>query len=160
MLQSIGGPSSALVRVTRRAGIRNFIFVGHQWCDERKSVCSYLDIRDCCLDLWHVAGDTTSPRRAFLVVRVLFDGRGPRAIQGKWAVAIQAQVVGWFSQLRIVFRAMHVVATKTGHPTAVHHALNEIISLHPVLVRRAIGEVCKRSLAQRVLFQLPEIPQI
>ena len=101
MLQSIGGPSSALVRVTRRAGIRNFIFVGHQWCNERKSVCSYLDIRDCCLNLWHVAGDTTSPRRAFLVVRVLFDGRGPRAIQGKWDVA-NPSTVG-----RLVFSIAH-----------------------------------------------------
>ena len=55
---------------------------------------------------------------------------------------------------------MRIVAAEAGHPTPVHHALHKIISLHPIFVRGAVGEVREGRLAQRVLFQLPKILQV
>ncbi|MGB2667364.1 MAG: hypothetical protein WAK48_25410 [Candidatus Acidiferrum sp.] len=75
-------------------------------------------------------------------------------------MAVHAQLVPWFSQLRIVVRAMHIVATETGHAVAVHDALYKIISLHTVLVRGAIREMSESRFAQVVCFQLPKITQI
>lgn len=42
---------------------------------------------------------------------------------------------------------------------AVHDALHEIIALHAILVRRAIGEVIEGGLTKRAVFEFPEIPQ-
>jgi hypothetical protein len=47
------------------------------------------------------------------------------------------------------------MATEAGHAAAVHRALHKILTLHAVLVCRAIGEMRKRSLAELVLFELP-----
>src|SRR5215467_6341608 len=39
----------------------------------------------------------------------------------------------------------------------VHHALREVVPLHPVLVRRAVREMRERRLAELVFLELPEI---
>jgi len=52
---------------------------------------------------------------------------------------------------------MDIVATEAGHTAPVHQALNEIVSLHPVLMAGAVGEVGERCLAQFVFFELPKI---
>ena len=54
---------------------------------------------------------------------------------------------------------MRIVATEAGDPTPVHDALNEVVALHPILVRRALSEVREASRTQRVVFQSPEILQ-
>jgi hypothetical protein len=38
--------------------------------------------------------------------------------------------------------------------------LDEIVTLHAVLVRGAVGEMSKGGLAELVLFELPEIAQV
>ncbi len=76
------------------------------------------------------------------------------------AVAIEAYLVGWLFQLRVIFRAVYIMAVETGDPAPVHDALHEIVSLHPVLVRRPIREMSEAQLSQRVLFQLPIIPKV
>jgi hypothetical protein len=55
------------------------------------------------------------------------------------------------------FGAVHIVAAETGDAAPVHHALNEIVALHPILVGGAVGEIVKIRLAQRVIFELPEL---
>jgi hypothetical protein len=41
----------------------------------------------------------------------------------------------------------------------VHHALDEIVPLHSILVRSTIRKMRERQFTQFVLFQLPEILQ-
>ena len=160
VLQGLRGPSRSFVRVAHRAGIRNFIFVGHRWSDEGKRMRSNFDVRDSSLNFRHMAGNATTAGRAFLMMRVLFDGGGAWTVQGKRAVTIHANLVRWFSQLRIVVRSVHVVATKARDAATVHHALYEIIALHAVFVSGAIREMREGGLAQFVFFQLPKIAQV
>ena len=47
-----------------------------------------------------------------------------------------------------------------GNTSSIHYALDEVITLHAVLVRRAVGKVGERGFAQLVLFQLPVILQM
>ena len=58
------------------------------------------------------------------------------------------------------FRAVCIVTIEACDPAPVHHALHEIVSLHPVLVRGAVGKIRKVGLAQCVVFELPEILQL
>ena len=90
---------------------------------------------------------------------MLFDGSSARAVQRKRAMTIHAKLVRGFSQLRVIVRAMRIVATEASHPAPVHHALHEIIALHAVLVSGAVGVVRERRLAQCVFLKLPEILQ-
>ena len=138
VFQLFCGPSRRLIRVARGARIGNFIFVGHRWSDKSKRVRSHLNICHCRLNLWHVAGNTTTARRTPLVMRVIFNGGGAWAIQGHGAVTIHAKLVGWFSQLSVILASMYVVTAKASHAATVHHALNESVSLHSILMRRAI----------------------
>ncbi len=45
---------------------------------------------------------------------------------------------------------------EAGDAVAVHHALHEVVALHPVLVRGAVGEVRERRLAELVILEPPE----
>ena len=91
---------------------------------------------------------------------MFLDRSSARTIQRQRAMTIQTELVRRLSQLCVVSRAMRIVAAEARHPASVHYALYEIIPLHAILVRRAIGIVCERSLAQRVLFKLPKISQV
>src|ERR1019366_1845032 len=86
--------------------------------------------------------------------------RRARSVPRIGAVASQTNLVHRLSKFRVVLRAMHVVAVETRDAAPVHDALHEIVSLHPVLVRRAIRKMRKAQLAQGVLFELPVIPQV
>ncbi len=55
---------------------------------------------------------------------------------------------------------MRVVATEAAHTMRVHRALDKIVALHPILMRRAIREVSERLLTGLMLFQFPEILEI
>lgn len=55
---------------------------------------------------------------------------------------------------------MHIVTGSTGDALPVHHALDEIVTLHPVLVRCPIREVCEGGLPQRVIFELPVVREM
>ena len=83
-----------------------------------------------------------------------------RTVRRLRTVALKAHHVGRLQQVRIVVGAVHVVAAVAAHAVRVHDALHEIIALHAILVRGAVGEMRERLFAEFVLFQLPEILQI
>src|SRR5580698_2309414 len=91
---------------------------------------------------------------------VLLDRGRARAIRRHRCVTIETEFVGGLPQLRIVIGAVNVVATEAGHSSPIHYALHEIISLHTVLVRSAVGEMRKGLIAEFVFFELPEIAKI
>lgn len=93
-------------------------------------------------------------------MRVLFDCPGARAIQRKRSMAIEAKFVRGFSQLRVVVRAMCVVAAEARDAATVHHALHEIISLHAILVGGAVGIMREGRVAECMFFQLPKVAQV
>ena len=73
-------------------------------------------------------------------------------------MAHQAKLIGGFDQVGIVSSAMNVMATETRHPTPVHDALNEIVTLHTIFMAGPVGEMHEIGLAQFVFFKPPEIP--
>ena len=75
-------------------------------------------------------------------------------------MALQAQHVRRLQQIGVVRGAVHIVAAEAGDAARVHQALHEIVALHAVLVRRAVGEMREGGLAELVLFELPEILQL
>src|ERR1700722_9686977 len=91
---------------------------------------------------------------------MLLDGGGAWAVERKRAVTIEAKAVGGLAQLRVIFGAVNVVATEAGDAAAVHHALHEIISLHAIFVRGAVGEMGEGGFAESVFLKLPIILQI
>jgi hypothetical protein len=95
------------------------------------------------------------PRTSVLMMGMLFQGRSVRAVRRRWAVAVQAELLRRFAELRIILGAVHVMARGAGDPVSVHDALYEVIALHPVLVGGPVGKMGKSCLTQRVVFQLP-----
>jgi len=75
-------------------------------------------------------------------------------------VTIQTKLISGLAKLRVIFRAVHVVAREAGNPVLVHYALHEVIALHAVLVRGAIRKVREGELAEGVFFELPEVAEI
>src|SRR5439155_6822825 len=57
----------------------------------------------------------------------------------------------------VVRGAVRVVATEAGDAAPVHDALHEVVALHPILVRRPVGEMRERRLSELVLFEPPEV---
>ena len=72
-------------------------------------------------------------------------------------MAIEAELVGGFAQLRGVVRSVDVVAGGAGYAVTVHDALYKIVALHPVFVSRAIGEVQEVSLSEHHVIELPKV---
>ena len=54
---------------------------------------------------------------------------------------------------------MIITATEALYTTRLHHALGEIVALHPVLVCGALGKTHERQFAELVFFLFPEILQ-
>ena len=75
-------------------------------------------------------------------------------------MTVQANLINWLSQLRVVVRAVHVVAIEAGYAAAVHHTLHKIITLHSVFVSRAVRKMREALFAEFVIFKLPEIREI
>ena len=80
---------------------------------------------------------------------------GPFCVLGPWAG--QAHCIPRFSQNRLVFCAVRIVAAETGDAERIHQALNEIVALHAVLVRGAVRKVREARFAELVLFEPPNI---
>ena len=75
-------------------------------------------------------------------------------------MALEADRVHRFQQVSAVFRSVNIVTAITTDAVCIHDTLNEVISLHPVLVSRSIGIMREALLAEFVLFQLPVVLQI
>ncbi len=94
------------------------------------------------------------------VMRVRFDGSRMRPVLRVCAVAHQAYLVHWLAQHRVILAAMRVMATEAGHASGIHQALHEIISLHPVLVRRTIGKMREGKIAELCGLQASSSRQV
>jgi len=108
----------------------------------------------------HVTRHALASPAALFVMGVPIDCGRVRTIGCRWAVAIQANLVGRFSELGVVRGAVNVVTGVTSNSATVHDALRKVISLHPVLVRRAVGEIIEGRLTQGAVLQLPEVLQV
>ena len=141
MTQGVRCPGCSLIGMARSAWVGNFIFFRHARRDEAKGVGVDFDVRDRSLNLRHVACNALASGAAGFVMSVLFECCGTRSAWGQRTVAIQTDFVRWFSQQRVVAGAMRVVTTKAGDAATIHHALHEVVPLHPILVAGAVGEV-------------------
>ena len=82
MTQCLCRPSGGFVRMTRSTGIGDFVFVRHVWGNELKRVGVYERAgHSFCFDFWHVTVYALAARSTGLMVRMLFQGRGVRAIR-------------------------------------------------------------------------------
>jgi hypothetical protein len=153
-------PRRASVFVTGCAGIRNFIRIGHGRRSKPKSVAADVNIRNCLLNLRHVARNAFITTASGFVMRMVFYCPCARAVRGLWSVAFKAHHVSRLQQECVVTGAMRIMATRAFDSSRVHDALNKIIPLHTVFMRSAIGEVGKRRLPKLVLLQPPKILQL
>jgi len=74
-------------------------------------------------------------------------------------MTVQTELVRGLSELRIVLGAMNIVTGCAGHTVAIHHTLDEVVALHPVLMSCAICEVKEVCLSKSNVFELPVIRQ-
>lgn len=74
--------------MTGRAGIRDFVFVGHCRRDEGESVSADFNVCNGGLDLRHVAGDAFASARSGLVMGMFLERNRAGAVEGHGPVAI------------------------------------------------------------------------
>ena len=141
MAHGVGCPCGGLVRVAGRARVGNFVFVRHRWSNEGKCVRADEGAGNGDLDFRHVTGHALAACGAFFVMSVFGKRCRARTIPRIGAMAIETKFVCWLSELRVILRAVHIVAVETGNASAVHNALRKIISLHAVLVRSAVRKM-------------------
>ena len=134
------------------AGVRDCVLVGHLGRYKPERVGVDFHVRYSRLDLWHMAGNALASRAAVFVVSVFFERGGAGAIGRQRTVAVQTYLVGGSPQLSVVVRAVRVVATEARHPAPIHDTLDEVVALHPVLVRCAFGEMSEGSRAERIVL--------
>jgi hypothetical protein len=142
--------------MARCARIRDPVLVGHLRWDESECV----GMHECPghtlgFNSRHMTGDALVSRASFLMVRMLLESSSVRAVRARRAVTIQANLLCGLSELSIVGGPMYIVTRGTGNAAAVHHALRKVVSLHAILVRRAVGKIVEGGLSKRAVLQLP-----
>lgn len=152
MTQRLRCPCCGLIRVAGSARVRDPILIGRLWRYKSERVGVDFHIRYRRLNLWHVAGNAVASGASILMVRVFFECRRARAIGRQRTVAVQTYHFGGFSQLSVIIGAVCIVATEARHAAPIHHALNEIIALHPIFMSGTFGEMCEGGRAERVVF--------
>jgi hypothetical protein len=85
--------------------------------------------------------DTHSAGAVGLMMRVSFDGRGMRTVRGRRAMATQAELVHGLDQVSVIAGPMNVMTIEACYAAAVHDALNEVISLHAVLMSGFVSDM-------------------
>ena len=95
--QGFRGPGCGFVRVTRRAGVRDFVLVRHARGDKGESMRADFDVSNGGLDLRHVAGDAFACGRSGLVMGMFLECGRAGAVEGHGAVAIEANFAGRLS---------------------------------------------------------------
>src|SRR6266849_3707957 len=112
----VGSPRRRFVHVAGGAGVGDFVLVRHGRGDDREGVRAHEDIGDSDLDLRHVARHTFTARGAVFMVRMRGKRRRAGSVPRFRAVAIQAYLIHGLSQLRIVLRAMDIMAVEARDP--------------------------------------------
>ena len=111
-------------------------------------------VLDCLLDPGHVASNALTACTPFSVVRV-FAYRAAESGGILFRVAKEAQGIAWPHQIRCVRVTVNLMAVKAANAAMVHVALNEVVTLHPILVRCHVGILIK---ARRPKFARLEHP--
>ena len=88
--------------------------------DEPEGMRPHVDVSDGLRDLRHMAADALVTSTTSLMVSMLLNSGGVWSVLGIGTMTIEAYRVGGFPQHRVVFRPMHIVATKAGHAARVH----------------------------------------
>ena len=145
--------------MTTRARVGNLGRLSQCGRDEAKRVTSHHHIGDGLRDSRHVARYTFVAAAAGFVMGVCLDGCRVRPVGRGWPMALQAHHGSGLQEVRIIGSAVNIMTTEAGHALRVHDAGRKVIALHPVLVRRAVGEVSERRFAQLMIFQLPIISE-
>ena len=97
-------------------------------------------VLDGLLNVRHVARYALTPGTVLRVMGVLADS--PFEARGiLFVVAAQAKRVALFDKVRFVLVAVYLMAIEATDLAVVHRALNEVVALHPILVRRQISEL-------------------
>ena len=91
----------------------------------------------------HVARDALASGATVFVMRVFFKSSRVRPVGRQRTMTIQTKLVGRLSELRVISGAVSVVTIEACDSVPVHHALHEIVSLHPVLVCGSVRKVKK-----------------
>src|SRR6185312_12923876 len=90
------------------------------------------------------------------MMRVFSDRRAQAGV-GSGLVTNQAQRIAGKRQVRGVLVAVYLMTIEAAHSAVVHHALREIVTLHAVLMRGAVGVVEETWRPQANVFQIPMI---
>lgn len=93
-------------------------------------------------------------------MRVRFNRRRVRAVRWVGPVAFEAERIRGLDQVCIVLGAVNIVATEAAHPMRIDRALNKVVSLYSVFVRRPVREMREGLLTELVLFKLPKVFQV
>lgn len=137
-------PGRRFICVARNTRIGNLVLIGHRGRDEPECVRVNHGVSwPFRFNRWHVARDTLASRAAVFVMRVFFKSSGARPIGRRRTMTIQTNLVGGLPELRVISGAVSVVTIEACDSAPVHHALHEIVSLHPVLVCGSIRIVKK-----------------
>ena len=130
-----------------RTGIWNLVLIGHLGGNEIERVAADVDVRDCLLNLRHVAGHAIASSASVLMMSVRFDRRCVRTVRRRRSMTVETKLSGGLNQIRIVCRPMNIVTTEASNAASVHKTLHKIVTLHPILMTGAFREVCERRLA-------------
>ena len=143
-----------LVGVAGGAPVRNLVLACHRRRDELK-LCDRDERVGHALRFYlrHVAGDAVATRAYRLVVCVLFQARGVRAIRRVRPMTTEAQFLCQLAQVRVVAGAVDIMAGGAGYAVAIYHALHKIITLHSVLVRSRVSKVDESGLPESNVLQ-------
>jgi len=146
--------------VTAGTRIRDLELVGHRRRDERERMTADVHVRDRLLDFRHVTRHAVAPCAAARMVGMVLERRGMWSVWRRRAVAGQADITRWLDQQRVIRSPVRVVATEAGDTAAIHHARDEIVALHPILVSSAVRKMRERRFTELVLFEPPEVFQL
>ena len=141
-LQRIPGPIRRLVGVADGARIRNFQRLRLGRRDELKGVAADIHVGNRLLDFRHVAADALVPRRSRpgdACAASMVGACGPFGEFGPWHS--RHSTFAGFSRSALFSVPWTSWQLKQVTPCGVHQALHEIVALHAVLVRRAVGEM-------------------
>ena len=144
--------------MTTRTRIRNLQPIGHSGRDELERVTAYVDVSHRLLDLRHVTRHTRC-RRSALVMRVVLDAGGMRAVRGIRSVTRQTELFHRLHEVGIVAGAMNIVAAEAGDAARVIRLCAKSLPAFDSCAR-AVREMRERRLAQLVIFELPEALQL
>jgi hypothetical protein len=159
LLQFADRPFRGLIGVAGIARVWNFQRIRQYWRYEFERMTSDIDVGNLGFNFRHVATDTLAAFAVRCMMGVLLESFCVGTVIGACEVTGETKLVQShrFPQIGIVAGAMNIVAVVTRDSARIHQALDEIISLHPVLVRSAVAVMSKCRRSERVFFEFPVI---